>query len=93
MRGLIVNADDYGLSPGVNRGIAESHRDGIVTSASLLVDTRFSAEAAATSAERPGLSVGLHADLSAAVAESGAEASAALCVEELRIGQRVGESL
>jgi len=83
MRGLIVNADDYGLSPGVNRGIAESHRDGIVTSTSLLVDTRFSAEAAATSAELPGLSVGLHADLSAAVAESGAEASAALCVEEL----------
>src|SRR6184192_3293440 len=83
MRGLIVNADDYGLSPGINRGIAEAHRDGIVTSTSLLVDTPFSAEAAAISAELPALSVGLHADLSAAVAEPEAEVSSAICVEEL----------
>ena len=83
MRGLIVNADDYGLSPGINRGIAEAHRDGIVTSTSLLVDTPFSADAAAISAELPALSVGLHADLSAAVAEPEAEVSSAICVEEL----------
>src|SRR5438876_9353127 len=83
MRGLIVNADDYGLSPGINRGIAEGHREGIVTSTSLLVDAPFSAEAAAISAELPGLSVGLHADLSAAVAELEVDASAAVCVEEL----------
>ena len=37
MRELIVNADDFGLSEGVNRGIAEAHEHGIVTSASLMV--------------------------------------------------------
>ena len=36
-RFLIVNADDFGLSEGVNRGIIEAHERGIVTSASLMV--------------------------------------------------------
>ena len=34
---LIVNADDFGLSPGVNAGVIEAHERGIVTSASLMV--------------------------------------------------------
>ena len=46
MKYLIVNGDDFGLSPGVNRGICEAHQDGILTSASLLVDTPWSEEAA-----------------------------------------------
>jgi predicted glycoside hydrolase/deacetylase ChbG (UPF0249 family) len=83
MRGLIVNADDYGLSPGINRGIAEAHRKGIVTSTSLLVSTSFSAEAAVISAELPRLALGLHADLAAAVAEIDVALSAAICVEAL----------
>jgi predicted glycoside hydrolase/deacetylase ChbG (UPF0249 family) len=60
---LIVNADDFGQSPGVNRGIIEAHEHGIVTSTSLM--TRWpSAEAAALYArEHPTLSVGLHVDL------------------------------
>ena len=33
---LIVNADDFGQSPGINRGIIEAHERGIVTSASLM---------------------------------------------------------
>jgi len=36
-RYLIVNADDFGQSPGVNRGIIQAHEHGIVTSASLMV--------------------------------------------------------
>src|SRR5256885_6108091 len=59
-----------------------AHREGIVTSTSLLVDTPFSAEAAAISVELPRLSVGLHADLSAAVAEIDLALSAAICVED-----------
>ncbi len=38
MKNLIVNADDLGWTAGVNRGIAEAHRNGIVTSTSLLAN-------------------------------------------------------
>ena len=38
MKNLIVNADDLGWTEGVNRGIAEEHRNGIVSSASLLAN-------------------------------------------------------
>src|SRR6478672_13777656 len=47
MRRLIVNADDFGLTSGVNRGIVEAHSRGIVTSASLV-------------SQVPHLSVGCH---------------------------------
>ena len=60
MRYLIVNADDLGASPGVDRGILEAHARGIVTSASLMVDTPWSAEGAARARATPALSVGLH---------------------------------
>ncbi|MDX6554560.1 MAG: hypothetical protein QOD86_755 [Miltoncostaeaceae bacterium] len=60
---LIVNADDFGLSQGVNRGIARAHEDGVVTSASLMVRPGAAAEAAAYAREHPRLSVGLHLDL------------------------------
>src|SRR3954447_13194280 len=64
-RRLIVNADDFGLSHGVNAGIIQAHEHGIVTSASLMV--RASAPAAREAAEyarrRPQLSVGLHVDI------------------------------
>jgi chitin disaccharide deacetylase len=62
-RALIVNADDLGLSPGVNRGIAQAHEQGIVTSASLMVRAPHAAEAAAYAQAHPRLSVGLHIDL------------------------------
>lgn len=62
-RYLIVNADDFGMSTGVNRGIIDSHRHGIVTSASLMVRWPAAEEAAALSREFPQLSVGLHVDL------------------------------
>jgi predicted glycoside hydrolase/deacetylase ChbG (UPF0249 family) len=62
-RHLIVNADDFGLSAGVNRGIAEAHEQGIVTSASLMVRWPAAAEAAAYAHQHPRLSVGLHFDL------------------------------
>jgi len=61
---LSVNADDFGLSPGVNRGIIEAHEDGIVTSASLMVRWPAASEAAAYSREHPHLGLGLHVDLS-----------------------------
>lgn len=59
---LIVNADDFGQSPGVNRGIIEAHERGVVTSASLMVRWPAAAAAAAYARENPRLSVGLHLD-------------------------------
>ena len=62
-RYLIVNADDFGLSAGVNQGILEAVEHGVVTSASLMV-RQAGAEAAATHVRRdPRISVGLHLDL------------------------------
>ena len=60
---LVVNADDFGASPGVNRGIVESHRGGIVTSTSLMTGMPASREAARLARECPSLSVGLHVSL------------------------------
>ena len=65
MRALIVNADDFGASPGITRGILEAHTHGILTSTSMMVDTPWSAEAAALSGSAPELSVGLHVVLEA----------------------------
>ena len=62
-RYLIVNADDFGLSAGVNRGIIRAHEDGIVTSASLMVDWPAAPEAAGYAWDHPDFSVGLHVDL------------------------------
>lgn len=64
MRYLIVNADDFGASSGVNRGVVEAHRQGIVTSASLMVRMPGTEEAAHVTRECPGLSVGLHVSFS-----------------------------
>lgn len=64
-KSLIVNADDFGYSRGVNRGIVEAHEHGIVTSASLMVDQPAAQEAAGYSRDRPELSLGLHFELPA----------------------------
>ncbi len=65
MKLLIVNADDLGLSPGVNAGIMEAHRGGIVTSASLMANLPGAAPAVALARENPGLGIGLHLNLTA----------------------------
>lgn len=64
VRNLIVNADDLGWTAGVNRGIAEAHRSGIVTSASLLANGMAFEDGVATAAALPGLGAGVHLNLS-----------------------------
>ena len=60
MKRLIVNADDFGLTPGVNRGIVRAFQHGIVTSASLLVTGSAFEDAVALARDLPALNVGLH---------------------------------
>ena len=62
-RFVIVNADDFGQSPGVNRGIVAAHEQGVVTSTSLMVRWPAAAEAAAYGWAHPEFSLGLHLDL------------------------------
>lgn len=59
---LIVNADDFGLSPGVNDGIIKAAEEGILTSASLMVRQPAALAAASYAQQHPKLSVGLHLD-------------------------------
>lgn len=60
MRRLIINADDFGLTAGVNRGIVEAHEHGVVTSATLMANGPAFEEAIALAQSRPRLGVGCH---------------------------------
>lgn len=87
MRWLIVNADDFGASPGVTRGIVEAHRRGVVTSTSLMVHRAAAQEAAALARDAPELSVGLHLELDGDAAEdAGAAVAEQLERFELLVG-------
>ncbi|HXZ13357.1 MAG TPA: ChbG/HpnK family deacetylase [Candidatus Sulfotelmatobacter sp.] len=60
MKRLIVNADDFGLTRGVNRGIVEAHREGIVTSATIMANGEAFEDAAELARANPSLGVGVH---------------------------------
>lgn len=63
---LIVNADDYGLTEGVSEGIRAAHREGVVTSTTVMVNCVPAAEAVqAARAECPALGLGVHLVLTA----------------------------
>ena len=60
MKRLIVNADDFGLTSGVNRGILDAHAHGIVTSSTLMASGAAFHDAAELARQTPSLSVGCH---------------------------------
>ena len=62
---LVVNADDLGISEGVNLGIAQAHRAGILTSASVMANMPAFEGAARLRQECPSLAVGVHLNLTA----------------------------
>jgi predicted glycoside hydrolase/deacetylase ChbG (UPF0249 family) len=64
MKSLIVNADDFGWTAGVNRGIAEAHRNGLVTSTSLLANGNAFADAIHLGRQMPAMGIGVHLNLS-----------------------------
>jgi predicted glycoside hydrolase/deacetylase ChbG (UPF0249 family) len=57
---LILNADDFGLTPGINRAIAELHQAGALTSATLMANGAAFEDAVAIAHANPGLGVGCH---------------------------------
>ena len=63
MRALIVHSDDFGLSPEVNAGIARAHREGVLTSASILPNGPAFAEATGAVRATPALGVGVEWNL------------------------------
>jgi predicted glycoside hydrolase/deacetylase ChbG (UPF0249 family) len=64
VKNLIVNADDLGWTDGVNRGIVEAFRHGIVTSTSILANGAAFAGGVEAARSAPGLGVGVHLNLS-----------------------------
>jgi hopanoid biosynthesis associated protein HpnK len=62
-RRLIVNADDFGRSESINQAVVRAHREGLLTSASLMVNEPLAGGAVALARENPGLGVGLHLTL------------------------------
>jgi chitin disaccharide deacetylase len=60
VRRLIINADDFGFTPGVNRAIVEAHTHGVVTSSTLMANGRAFADAVSLAKTTPNLSVGCH---------------------------------
>ena len=81
-RRLIVNADDYGLSRGVNTGIIEAAETGVVTSASMIVNLPGFDDAVARARSGPSLSLGLHLNLT-----TGKPLTAAPSLTRRRTGQ------
>ena len=57
---LIINADDFGMTEGVTKGIIDSHADGVVTSTTLLVNAPFTEFALEEAKKYPELGVGIH---------------------------------
>jgi hopanoid biosynthesis associated protein HpnK len=60
VRRLIINADDFGLTSGVNRAIADAHSRGVLTSATLMANVKALTEAIQLSASTPRMGVGCH---------------------------------
>ncbi|WP_240376936.1 carbohydrate deacetylase [Bacillus piscicola] len=63
MKQLIINGDDFGYSSGVNYGIIDAHRNGILTSATLLTNMPGAAQAYELARAHPALGVGIHLNL------------------------------
>ena len=60
MRRLIINSDDFGMTSGVNSAIAEAHRAGVVTSATVMANERAVDEAVVIASQHPSLDTGCH---------------------------------
>jgi predicted glycoside hydrolase/deacetylase ChbG (UPF0249 family) len=76
MRQLVVNADDMGMTRGINHAIVEAHRDGIVTSTSLIANGAAFDDAIEQLRQCPDLGVGLHVNVTQGLPLTGASSLA-----------------
>jgi chitin disaccharide deacetylase len=85
---LLINADDFGLTPGVNRSVAELHQAGALTSATLMATAAHCDDAVALAQANPGLEVGCHVLLADAAPALPAAQVPSLCPDgrEFRVG-------
>ena len=77
-RRIVINADDFGLCEGVNKAIAQAHKEGVLTSATIMANMPASAEAVKQAKKMPDLGVGVHLNLF-----EGRALSQQACVEQL----------
>lgn len=63
MKRVLINADDFGLTKGINKGIIRAFREGILTSASLMVNMPGFEDALRLIRENPGLAIGIHINI------------------------------
>ncbi|MCI7238477.1 MAG: carbohydrate deacetylase [Anaerococcus sp.] len=60
---LVINADDFGICSGVNKGVVEAYNEGLLTSTTLMTNTPGFEEAVTLAKENPGLGIGIHLNL------------------------------
>jgi len=82
VRRLIINADDFGLTRGVNRAIAECHAAGAVTSATLMANSQAFDDAVAIARAHPALRIGCHTMLVDGAPLTPPQDVASLCVRD-----------
>ena len=63
-RRIIINADDFGLSEGINKGIVQAHTDGVLTSATIMANMPAAGKAVKMARRLPKLGIGIHLNLS-----------------------------
>lgn len=99
MKRIIVNADDLGLAEGINEAVIRAHREGILTSASLMANGPAFGHAVRLAKDNPALGIGVHlnvvrgapllpaARLSAVTGPEGKFGGAARLVAQLALGR------
>src|SRR5271154_2848787 len=91
MKELILNADDFGYTTGVNEGIIRAHRDGILTSATLMANGRAFDDAVERAKSNPKLGVGCHLVLTGGFSVAPKEEIPSLADAEGRLPRSLGD--
>ena len=90
MKELILNADDFGYTTGVNEGIIRAHRDGILTSATLMANGRAFDDAVERAKANPKLGIGCHLVLTGGFSVAPREEIPSLADAEGRLPRSLG---